>query len=270
MKLHLLGWCNLILSSFIVGWYAIDGFNTRKSLYHLFGFEEPIIQFEIRFWRKLVLLASAVLAVSSALIALTPEKNSPPGYYQTLVALAGVFVAALGWMLTAFEREKADRIKNTLDAIRHQLYDKEMVAVHDSLITMTAAAREAAHVDNTMPVPLNTMEQEIKSGDQSIKLHNQLIKFLNSLDQVALGVRSGHYDFTTVMLVLRARYLRFAFSYTPYIMQQTGASVSLVRDNRLQFVGGNKSWEHFRWLVAYLDASDIPLGNLRTQDTASA
>lgn len=261
LNLTSLGWTNLAFSTLTVGWYAVDGAASRRSLYNAFGLEEPILQFEVRFWRKVALLASAVLAISSALIAVTPDApDGAPGYYPTLVTLAGVFVAALGWMLTAFEREKADRIKNTLDAIRHQLYDKEMVAVHDHLVELTAAARKAAGLDRNQPVPADQVEKlQIKDKPS---FRSSLIKLLNSLDQVALGVRCGHYDFTTVMLVLRARYLRIAFSYTPYIAQETKARVHLGRKDRFRFIGGDATWEHLRWIVGWFDARDISLSAL--------
>jgi len=262
------GWANLAIISGLVAWYFIDALFPRRAIYEVWGDTEGPLRLELRLWRKMILLTCVVIGLAGAGITLYPldeltrqstaPVKIPPEALRPLFVLVGAYLAAIGWLYTTFEKEKSDRASNTLMAIRDQLYGNHVSTVHLQLQLLTKDIQAKMHLGHMDPIPSDKMARKVSDlpddirpdGRISLTLTEVLDQFLNALNQLALGVRLGQFDLRTVQLVLRPRFIRYAFVYSEYIREQTKAEQESTEGRWRSKV---RTWEHFLWLVSRLD-----------------
>lgn len=85
----------------------------------------------------------------------------------------------------------------------------------------------------------------------SLSFDEALSAYINALDHVALGVRIGQFDYATVMLALRQRFVRIAFVFHEYINQVTNAVPDKNKGQGYKR-SQSRTWEHFLWLTYHL------------------
>jgi len=260
------GWLNLFIFLSIIAWYLLDVMVARRSIYRFLGDAEDPIKPEIRLFRKVVLLASALLGASAASLAILyngpPPPNAPPiyipkGAQNSLLVLTGIFLAAFGWMYTGFQKEKADRVTNTLQVIRDQMYGDHVSTVYRQMTALMRHARKADDVPNEGILPMHAFaiklvdipEENRPEGPRARTLEYLTVQFMNALDHIAFGVRQGQFDLRTVEMVLRPRFIRHAFVFANYIEDSTNAKTD-TRTGRLR--AQTRTWEHLLWLVTKL------------------
>lgn len=256
------GWVNLAVASFLASWFVVDVLFPRRTIYGFFGALEGTLKHGLRFWRRVALLTTSVLSLAGALVALTAGDSSevpiPPQTAPLLVVLAGAFLASFGWMYTRFEQEKADRASATLQAIRDQMYDSKIASIYRMLTVFSRYCVETMGTPADRPfdekelaVRLETVLVGIKARSLESYSHSEAAdQFINALNQLAFGVRQGQFDFDTIKLVLRPRFVRMAFRYHELIAQSTNAEyvAALDRDRAC-----GRTWEHFLWLVSKME-----------------
>lgn len=284
LRLLPLGYANLVFADLLIGWYLLDVFVPRRNIYQWFGEVEDPIKLALRFWRKVLLMTSGLAglaAMSFALYRPSPQADTvasssllTQNTLGPLFILTGIFIAALGWMYTGFEKEKADRASNTLQAIRDQLYGDHVSGIYAQVIEFCTLYRKSKGLTFADPIPLEAMTMrlgELTGGsalatgaiehpdrpprgknpphETGLPLKYLATQFLNALDQLALGVRQGQLDLHTIDMVMRPRFVRNAFSFAPYIERETDAKP----DSRGRLRARNRTWEHFLWLTSKLE-----------------
>ncbi|MEL6857179.1 MAG: hypothetical protein AAFO74_02255 [Pseudomonadota bacterium] len=256
------GWVNMTIASAIIAWYTADSLIARRTIYKLFGESEDTIKHELRLWRRVALLTSALTAVGSAMIALAPQAGKgnviPALAAGPIAILTGAFLATLGWMYTRFEQEKSDRAAATLQAIREQLYGEYISKVYRQMRVMSDHYRTINGISDSEPLPIAAMETQLTDlqadrqpeGSKSTTLEYATDQFFNALNQLAFGVRQGQFDLRTIEMVMRPRFVRHAFLFFEYIKKETKAKEHprLVRHRATK-----RTWEHFLWLTSKLD-----------------
>jgi hypothetical protein len=246
----------------LVFWYSLDTYFPRRSLYAFFGRLEGTLKHGLRFWRRVATLATAIGGLGLALVQYTETSASEPGLSpttaQSIVALAVAFLASFGWMYTRFEQEKSDRAKATLEAIRDQMYGQRIADSYRAITLMSGycvnklgTPRDRPFNDKELAVRLEWVAKDVSSGSLASMSHADAAdQFINSLNQMAFGVRNGQLDLDTIALVLRPRMIRVAFRYHLLICQSTKAEL----DERLGRMRAKKrTWEHFLWLTTKMD-----------------
>ena len=266
-----LGLLNLGIFLFIVGWYLVDTAFRRREIYEtLFRVDEEPISPVIRLWRMLTLLAVSLGALLSTVLAVHDAANTSSTADRSLLSssfiIVGVGIAALGWMYTAFRREKAERTTHTLQAIRDQMYGDPIAPIRDQVTALAIHLRAKHGIPKNEPLPVAHMQTPLNAlnndpvleaarlkGHQHRRLEDLVDSLLDASDQIAFGIRSGQLDFQTVQMVLRPRYVRLAFVFAAYIREETEAEREAKTD-RLR--SKKRTWEHFLWLVSRLELTE--------------
>lgn len=253
------GWVNLGLIHLLFSWYLADGLFARRAIYRFFGLTEPYMRHAVRFWRAIGLLALFLLGVAATIVKLQQsvagqQDEIPQDAIVPLAAIVTAFLASTGVLLTRYEQGKADRTKTSLDAIREQLYGTHLTKVYDDVRELTSLCRKQFGIQSRAPIPVACMKiRKQKSGWLGSRptgktLEYSVDQFFNALNQLALGVRMGHLDHTTVELLLRPRYLLFGFVFFEYIRQETKAEV----ESNGRWRSQNRTWEHMLWFTSKL------------------
>ncbi len=267
----------VILTEAILAWYMLDAFVSRQTLFSWFNDTEQPIKLEIRFFRKILLLVVILLGV----VTFGNEANIRDGHTTSeglsrifggsrnvVLVLAGIFIATFGWMYTNFQKEKSDRISNTLSGVHQQIYGQNFVALIQQLVVLVRHARASGFDRNGILVAksfdLNLAELSSENQSESsenVTLGSLVNRLLNALDQIAYGVRVGYYDFHTVEMVFRQRYIRRTYEFLEFIKKGTEATFD---ERSGQYRANNRTWEHCLWLVDQLpiiESDQIPPEN---------
>ncbi|MEM6858130.1 MAG: hypothetical protein AAF559_09685 [Pseudomonadota bacterium] len=238
----------------------MDGMFPRRSLYYGIGLPEPYLKFEIRFWRAIILLALALAGVAATLVMVLggpqpgvpiPEKAATP-----LAGITTAFLASLGWLFTRFESGKSDRASATLDAIKTQLYDAHLDGIIKRIQSLVKRYRQDKSFAGARPLPFEAIDEPLKiyvqdnhpSRERRLTLRQPVNDFFNALNQIALGVRQGELDRSTVESLLRPRYLQYNFIMFEYVVKATGA----LKQPNGRWQAQNRTWEHMLWLTSKL------------------
>lgn len=260
LRLAPLGFANLALLTGLLLWYLADTLYHRRTIYRFFGRDEPVIRPGLRLWRRVVTLTAAMAAVAHGIAMLSPQIPGehhvvPPAALPPLTVVTAALLATLGWMYTAFEKEKTDRAAHTLATIRSQLSGDYLLTVHSQLVGLTQ------HVERAKPFPLDQMNRSLADlprrdrprGRPSTSVRSAAVQFLNELDHIALGVRRGQFDFRSIQLLLRERFVRTAFRFSEFIADETDAQ----RDETLgRPRSTRRTWQDFLWLVGRMNVFD--------------
>lgn len=254
------GWLNLAAISALIAWYFVDIVFPRRHIYWMFGFEEAVLRQLLRLWRRLILLALVLVALAWAGVvieqrAIAEAASSAAPTFGAVIWAFGVFFAALGWLYSNFEREKAARAAHTLDAVRDQLYSKDAQARIRNVEALALAVRKRDGITAQDQYPVTSMtirlcdlpESERPDGPLSLTLGDALLPVLQSFDQIGYGIRQGQFDITTFTMLWRQRFVRYAFIFGPHLIDDTDAKP---KTNGTGLIAHNKNWEHFLWLVA--------------------
>ena len=192
----------------------------------------------------------------------TEESSELYGESRNLaLVLAGIFIATFGWMYTDFRKQVSDRITNTLSGVHQQIYGQTFVALTQQLIALIKFARDSGLRDRNgiiqaeaFDLRLASVSERCKSeGVDNVTFGNLVNRLLNSLDQIAYGVRAGYYDFHTVEMVFRQRFIRRIYEFSELIRLSTDASYD---DRSAQYRANNRTWEHCLWMVDQLPILD--------------
>lgn len=267
LSLSLAGVLNLLLVAALVAWYAVDTAVPRTGeLYELFGVAEPVLRPALRLARRLVLLSATGAALVAAVVELSEEGATrtaglPGAAVSPLAILMGALLAAIGWMYTTYEHERNHRAASTLDAIREQMYGDRITRIRAALERTVQSIRGELGLGLDEPIPLQRMETPVDLKvvtdhvtPDGCNLADLADDLLDALDQVAYGVRDGQLDYRTIEMVLRGRYVRYAFTFAPYIALQTGAACPWPGPSRPR--ARTRTWEHFLWLTGRLPEFD--------------
>lgn len=257
------GWANIALFDALLLWLAADTLFPRRAIYRFFRSNEEPLKPELRFWRKVAVAGSALAGLASCSIAmLQPSRGAmtgpttiPDAALGPIFVLIGAFLASFGVMYTVFEKEKSDRANNTSLAIRDQLYSDRVSTILTQMQALIEHIKEKKGLRYEDMVPLEDMETKLGSlakgrhpgGDDAATLWHLADYFMNSLDQMALGVRIGYYDLRAIELIIRPRVIRYAYLFAPYIQKWTKASFDA---NSGRWSAQTRTWEHYLWLVS--------------------
>lgn len=273
------GWIYVGLATLLISWFSIDGLFERRTLYARIGKLEGTLKHGLRFLRRVMFLTLIVVGLALALIENTSGSldsgKLENGVVAPLAVLAGAYFASFGWMYTRFEQEKADRASATLEAIRDQLYGpllsdtyRKLKLVSDYCRKERAKRRRPKHAPFTkaeLALRIEDVVQDIKAGSSHSIDHEFLAtQFINALNQLALGVRKGQFDLSTIRLLLRPRFLVFACRYRNMIAADTDAKPDPHFGNRLR--AQTRTYEHFLWLITKIDLLESDLKNGITYD----
>lgn len=261
-------WSYLLLATFLTSWFTADVFFARRTIYACFGRLEGTLKHGLRFWRRVGFLSLMVAGLGITLLEQLGSRDSngalSPQVASAMAVLVGVYFASFGWMYTRYEQEKSDRAAATLDAIRDQLYNPEIAQIYRLLLSFSTYC--VNNLKTPADRPFNESELALTaasiSGHQSdgkkdaadpaglMNHRTAAIFFLNSLDQLAFGVRKGQFDLGTIQMVLRERFIRFAFRYHQVIGKDTNPKpLKKIHRERSQ----TRSYEHFLWLTSKMD-----------------
>lgn len=275
MKLHLMwpwGYLNYILILGIVFWYLLDRLLSRREIYELADLYEGRLRLWVRMLRILVLLFCLLLAIASAVAAKLevlslsfPDAGAEIGFNssRSLVLLSGIAIAALGWMFANHQKQQSDRAASTLKEIHEQLGNPNLVETYVRLMFMVGKISKSHNIAADDKIPMDVMNILLsrytkKMDSDNVKLSLLVDRFFNALNQLALGVRQGQFDFKTIELILRPRFVRQAFRFSDYIAEETKAFSH--KDRRYS---STRTWEHFLWLVTKLPKYDLTLAQER-------
>jgi hypothetical protein len=252
------GWGNLAAIQLLCSWYLIDGRIPRRRIYGSFGLSEPYLRHEIRFWRAIALLVFTLMGVGVTLVSLLRTSQAsntiPAGAAIPVAGIITAFLASFGVLLTRFEQSKADRTKASLDAIREQMYGAHLTKIYSDVRKLTSECQKAMGLERSHPLPTACMTFEQVDHESGPKppdgktLSYNVDQFFNALNQLALGVRLGHLDHTTIELLLRPRYIQFSFIFFEYIKQETSAQL----ESNGRWRSQKRTWEHMLWLTSKL------------------
>lgn len=246
--------CNLGFAWLILFWFYADLCFPRRSIYRYWKRSEGTLKHGLRFWRKVLLLGSTLLSLGLVLNTATVENSTNDA--RTVAILAGAFLASFGWMYTRFEQDRADRVKATLSALKEHMAGG---ATQNLLFDLNLFAQHCKKNGADLSKPFS--QRDLKAGTAGIDAFNGRVvqtptheetsdQILNSYDRLALGVRLGHFEFDTVELAIRSRFIRIAFRYHQNIVKTTGATF----DERCgRWRSQSRTWEHFLWLTSKLD-----------------
>ncbi|MEM6413174.1 MAG: hypothetical protein AAF720_00770 [Pseudomonadota bacterium] len=253
------GWIALFSGILLLVWYLVDGLTRRRDIYAFFGELEDPIKPTIRLWRRVVSLA-LILGATTVAVLETPLLTDASDLSRrgtTVAFLFGAFIAAFGWIYTTFEKEKIDRINHTLDALREHMYGNFTSQNFKLIRLFFKHYKNKEQLQTGQVIDPNLLQIKICDLDDSndIQEYGQVTyqicvdEFFNAMDQIAYGVRQGHFDFDTIQRILRPRFVASAYIFADYIRKETNAEF----DNDVQrWVAKKRTWEHFLWLVAKL------------------
>ena len=261
---------NVVVLEAVVAWYLLDIFVSRRAIYSWCKGREPAIVIEIRFTRRIIALIVTLLLVATIGTdtrfnhgqAETQELSRLYGESRNLaLVLAGIFIATFGWMYTDFRKQVSDRITNTLSGAHQQIYGQTFVVLTQQLIALVKHARDSELDGGNGILKVAAFDLRLASafegfeieGVENVTLGNLVNRLLNALDQIAYGVRAGYYDFHTVEMVFRQRYIVRTYEFMEYIKKGTDA---VYDDDSEQFRAKNRTWEHCLWMVDQLPILD--------------
>lgn len=174
-------------------------------------------------------LFTAVMSAAAAGLLSAAETTGPvsdwlPSAISAGAVLVAAFAASIGWMVTVLQKEKGDLSAATLQIIRDQMYGDGASVYRNARDAVSALRREAAGL---LGEPPEVLPADVFERDRKAKLAQRDVDaFLSMLDQLACGVRLGHLDYLTMKLILRPRFIRFAYVLHPYIARETRAQGS--------------------------------------------
>lgn len=266
------GYLNLSLISVILFWYLVDTSFHRREIYEFFGLYEGRLRLWLRMLRMLTLIFLILIAIAAVVntkldMLLTDNSvdavNIQLNRTRSLVLLSGVALGALGWMYTNHQKQKSDRSTSTLHAIRDQMYDISVSNDYLKLVRLCSEIRESHNLEKIAPFDANLFNIKLSRYSDDDVNHNVTLealvdRLLNTLNQLALGVRQGQFDYITVELVLRPRFIRHAYQFSEYILKET-AAIEYIPKNWLEkiwyrnakgrMISTKRTWEHFMWLA---------------------
>jgi hypothetical protein len=209
---------------------------------------------------------SVAISVDSSALNLTDTQVAQVIAGQ-LVVLTAAYLASIGWMYTRFEQDRSERSKATLEAIRDQMYGSAITSAYADMVKLSGHYRQVTGLDKYAPLPLDAMKTRLDETDWRLKisgkggttLEDAAVRYFNALNQLALGVRQGQFDLTTIKLVLRPRFVRTAARFFEFVKQKTGARWDA---DSGRYRARRRTLEHFLWLLVHLDV----LGDQRDED----
>lgn len=255
----------------------LDVLVSRQTIYSWFKDTEQPIKLEIRFFRRVLLLFVILFGV----VTFWNEANFNDGQTSSdalsiavggtrnlSLVLIGIFVATFGWMYTNFHKEVSDRISNTLLVLHQQIYGQNFVTLTQQLATLVKLARVThSHPNGILKFEsfslshAELLSESLSEGVKEKTLGSLVNRLLNALEQIAYGVRAGHYDFHTIEMVFRQRFVSRTIEFAEFIRNETEATFD---EQFGQYRANNRTWEHCLWLVDQLpiiESDKIPLEN---------
>lgn len=261
---------NVVVFEAILAWYLMDIFVSRRTIYSWLRDTEQPIKLEIRFFRRVLLLIVTLLCVvtfanQAGNIDRQTSSEALSGFLggsrNFAIVLAGIFIATFGWMYTNFQKEVSDRITNTLTVVHQQLYGQSFVVLTQQLIELVKHARDSGLRDRNGILKVEAFDLTLASCHQGTELEQAdkvsmqylVTRLLNALEQIAYGVRAGYYDFHTLEMVFRQRFIRRIYLFSAFIRSSTDASYD---DRSGQYRANNRTWEHCLWMIDQLPILD--------------
>lgn len=213
------GHVNGLTVTALILWLVEDAIWRRHQVYARWGFREPVMRPVLRYLRTFLAIGLLVLGWAGAIHAhLHTGTADDWRYWASLGVLVSTSVAALGWMLSSYRSQQAASIVDTEAVIRDILQDAYNVKVkrlsmmiYDTLLPWQKR-HSNAFADRALPLEmldLSLDEFYRKLGHpgtnnldiDTLILHHGpcsrvIYEYLNTLERIALGVRSGRLDFS--------------------------------------------------------------------------
>lgn len=250
-------WPNRFVLFLLLTWYYVDLTTTRQKIYRLLNDTEDVIKLEVRFFRLVLLVVTAILAIVHEF-----KLSFQSDYF--LPVLIGI-IATFGWMYTNFRNEISNRANNTLDIISLQYGAEEnALRVQFRLFTDTTESGSVVSKDKFSMNISDFSDKQIPETLSTTTFSQLASRMLNELNRVALGVRQGRYDLDMIEKLLRPRYVRYAYILSEFIREKTHA----IKDEKSgQHFATTRTWEHFLWLLTRLPVykSDNVPKNVRNE-----
>ena len=246
-------------------WYVHDMMVPRKVVYGHFGLEEPIIQPIIRHLRLTATVFLSLIGLGILLatkLGVQADQILHPAQAGPLGILAAASLATLGWIFTNYQNQKNANIANTIGIMRDVFHTSRYPRLRLLLGHSVKRVRAFKGVDQenpTLPDCLYDIDlralfhpDDLETSERLLTLGNVVDEVLNTLEQIAYGVRSGQLDANTVEMTMRQAFIRNYIVFETRIAESAGARPRHTLKPGEDWRSETPTYEHFLWLVHHL------------------